>query len=50
MRPKVAYVPVTQPLKSAYEIGALYYPGWQSIEKWQHLAGRAGAQAGPGMV
>jgi hypothetical protein len=32
-----AYVPVPQPLKSAYEIGALYYPGWQSIEKWARI-------------
>jgi len=36
-RPKEAYVPVPQPLKSAYEIGALYYPGWQSIEKWARI-------------
>ena len=34
---KAAYVPVPQPLKSEYEIGALYYPGWQAIEKWARI-------------
>jgi hypothetical protein len=32
-----AYVPEPRPLKSAYEIGALYYPGWQTIEKWARV-------------
>lgn len=34
---KADYVPVPRPLRSEYEIGALYYPGWQSIEKWARI-------------
>jgi len=36
-QPKAAYVPVPQPIESDYEIGALYYPGWQSIERWARI-------------
>ena len=35
--PKAAYVPEPKPLKSDYEIGALYYPGWDTIEKWARI-------------
>jgi len=35
--PKAPYVPVPQPLKSDYEIGALYFPGWSKIEAWARI-------------
>jgi hypothetical protein len=35
--PKADYVPVPQPLKSDYEIGALYFPGWPKIESWARI-------------
>lgn len=35
--PKAAYVPEPKPVKTDYEIGALYYPGWQSIDKWARI-------------
>jgi len=35
--PKADYVPVPQPLKSDYEIGALYFPGWPSIDRWARI-------------
>lgn len=35
--PKAAYVPEPRPVKSDYEIGALYYPGWATIEKWARI-------------
>ena len=34
---KATYVPVPQPVKSAYEIGALYFPGWSKIEAWARI-------------
>jgi hypothetical protein len=34
---KAAYVPVPRPVKSEYEIGALYYPGWQTIDRWARI-------------
>lgn len=36
-QPKAAYVPQPRPLKSDYEIGALYFPGWSKIEAWSHI-------------
>ncbi|MDD2600978.1 MAG: glycoside hydrolase family 99-like domain-containing protein [Kiritimatiellae bacterium] len=35
--PKAPYVPQPQPLKSDYEIGALYFPGWSKIEAWARI-------------
>ena len=32
-----AYVPVPQPLASDYEIGAFYFPGWQTIDRWARI-------------
>lgn len=34
---KAAYVPVPKPLKSAYEVGALYFPGWSKVEAWSRI-------------
>ncbi len=34
---KAAYVPVPKPVKSNYEIGALYFPGWSKIEAWARI-------------
>ena len=36
-QPKAAYVPVPKPVKSDYEIGALYFPGWSKIEAWSRI-------------
>jgi hypothetical protein len=33
--PKASYVPQPQPVKSDYEIGAYYFPGWNSGAKWE---------------
>ena len=35
--PKAEYVPVPKPVKSDYEIGAFYYPGWNRMEKWERI-------------
>ncbi len=35
--PRAAYVPEPKPVKTDYEIGALYYPGWQSIDRWARI-------------
>jgi len=35
--PKASYVPEPQPVKSEYEIGALYFPGWGSPEAWERI-------------
>ncbi len=35
--PRAEYVPVPQPVQSDYEIGAFYYPGWQSAAKWDPI-------------
>lgn len=35
--PKASYVPEPKPVKTDYEIGALYYPGWQAIDKWARI-------------
>lgn len=34
---KSAYVPEPKPVKSDYEIGALYFPGWSKIEAWARV-------------
>jgi hypothetical protein len=34
---KAAYVPVPKPVKSDYEIGALYFPGWSKVEAWARI-------------
>jgi hypothetical protein len=35
--PKASYVPEPKPVKSDYEIGALYFPGWSKIEAWSRI-------------
>jgi hypothetical protein len=35
--PKAAYVPEPKPVKSGYEIGALYFPGWSKVEAWEKI-------------
>lgn len=35
--PKASYVPAPQPVKTAYELGALYFPGWSKIEAWARI-------------
>lgn len=35
--PKADYVPEPRPLKSEYEIGALYFPGWGKPEAWERI-------------
>lgn len=35
--PKASYVPVPKPIKTDYEIGAYYFPGWQSGAKWEPI-------------
>ncbi len=34
---KASYVPVPRPVSNTCEVGALYYPGWQSIDKWARI-------------
>ncbi len=34
---KTDYVPRPKPLKSDYEIGALYFPGWSQISAWERI-------------
>ncbi len=35
--PKADYVPIPKPVKSDYEIGALYYPGWYRMQAWERI-------------
>ncbi|MGQ9730676.1 MAG: glycoside hydrolase family 99-like domain-containing protein [Candidatus Zipacnadales bacterium] len=35
--PKADYVPEPQPVESDYEIGAFYFPGWNSMAKWEPI-------------
>jgi hypothetical protein len=35
--PPAKYVPVPKPVKSDYEIGALYFPGWSTIDAWARI-------------
>jgi hypothetical protein len=35
--PKAAYVPEPQPVTSDYELGALYFPGWPSLDRWARI-------------
>lgn len=35
--PKADYVPKPQPVESDYEVGALYFPGWPSMAKWEPI-------------
>ncbi|MBQ4144029.1 MAG: glycoside hydrolase family 99-like domain-containing protein [Thermoguttaceae bacterium] len=35
--PRADYVPKPRPLKSEYEIGALYFPGWGSPAAWERI-------------
>ena len=34
---KASYVPEPKPVKSEYELGALYFPGWSKIEAWARI-------------
>ena len=35
--PKASYVPEPKPVKSEYEIGALYFPGWYQGHSWERI-------------
>jgi hypothetical protein len=35
--PKSSYVPEPKPVRSQYEIGAFYFPGFPTAEKWQPI-------------
>lgn len=35
--PKADYVPEPQPVESDYEIGAFYFPGWDSMARWDPI-------------
>lgn len=35
--PKTSYVPEPKPVRSKYEIGAFYFPGFPTAEKWQPI-------------
>lgn len=35
--PRANYVPEPKPLKSEYEIGAFYFPGWGSPSAWERI-------------
>ena len=35
--PKADYVPEPEPVESDYEIGALYFPGWASMDRWDPI-------------
>lgn len=35
--PKADYVPEPQPVKSEFEIGALYFPGWAKRDAWERI-------------
>jgi len=35
--PKATYVPPPQPVASDYELGALYFPGWPSLDRWARI-------------
>jgi hypothetical protein len=37
--PKASYVPEPQPVRGKYEIGAFYFPGFPTQEKWQPIRG-----------
>ncbi|NLY00036.1 MAG: hypothetical protein GXY83_28390 [Rhodopirellula sp.] len=38
--PKADYVPEPKPVKSEYEIGALYFPGWYQGHSWSRIWNR----------
>ena len=35
--PKASYVPEPQPVRSMYDIGAFYFPGFPTADKWQPI-------------
>ncbi len=35
--PAADYVPEPRPVRSEYEIGALYFPGWPTIDRWARI-------------
>ncbi len=34
---KTSYVPEPKPVKSKYEIGVFYFPGWSTIDRWRPI-------------
>ena len=38
--PKAAYVPEPKPVKTDYDIGALYFPGWVKVQAWERVWNR----------
>jgi len=44
--PKADYVPEPRPVESDYEIGALYFPGWDNMAKWDPIR-RVGPERKP---
>ena len=35
--PPTTYIPEPQPVKSPYDIGVFYFPGWHSMSRWQPI-------------
>jgi lysophospholipase L1-like esterase len=35
--PKASYVPEPKPVRGKYDVGAYYFPGWQSRSQWQPI-------------
>ncbi|MBT3382043.1 MAG: hypothetical protein HN742_26050 [Lentisphaerae bacterium] len=35
--PKADYVPEPQPVASDYDVGALYFPGWPTLDRWARI-------------
>ena len=35
--PTASYIPEPQPVKSPYDIGVFYFPGWPSMSRWQPI-------------
>jgi ubiquinone/menaquinone biosynthesis C-methylase UbiE len=35
--PATTYIPEPQPVKSPYEIGVFYFPGWPTMSRWQPI-------------
>ena len=36
--PKADYVPPPKPVRSEYEIGAFYFPGWSTARQWERIS------------
>jgi hypothetical protein len=35
--PQTSYIPEPQPVKSPYEVGVFYFPGWDSMSRWRPI-------------